>query len=224
MLSFPALAHSTTVRNPMAWSRRDFLATAVASSFSLDLRAEQNSNPQQVSSKRPIIISAHNGFHYLDPAFAFLKDGGDTLDAALKVVKGPEDDPNDDSVGYGGLPKEEGEGELDARCMHGPSRRGGSVGGGRNINNVSLAAKAVMEHSGHVMLAGEGAERFAVAHGFPRENLLTERSRKIWLLWKEYHSSDDWWGPGISDPNWQPPQAGPQSQLWWKQADRLRAH
>ena len=51
-----------------------------------------------------------------------------------------------------------------------------------------MVAKAVMEHTGHVMLVGEGAERFAVAMGFPRENLLTERSRKIWLLWKEYHS------------------------------------
>jgi N4-(beta-N-acetylglucosaminyl)-L-asparaginase len=50
------------------------------------------------------------------------------------------------------------------------------------------------------MLVGEGAERFAVAEGFPRENLLTERSRKTWLLWKETHS--DWWGPGLADPNW----------------------
>ena len=45
------------------------------------------------------------------------------------------------------------------------------------------------------MLVGEGAERFAVAMGFPRENLLTERSRKTWQLWKEFHSTDDWWGP-----------------------------
>ena len=57
-----------------------------------------------------------------------------------------------------------------------------------------------MQHTGHVMLVGEGAERFAVAQGFPRENLLTEHSRKIWLLWKETHS--DWWGPGLADPNW----------------------
>ena len=57
-----------------------------------------------------------------------------------------------------------------------------------------------MEHTGHVMLVGEGAERFAVAQGFPRENLLTEHSRKIWLLWKETHS--DWWGPGLASPDW----------------------
>jgi len=59
------------------------------------------------------------------------------------------------------------------------------------------------------MLVGEGAERFAVAMGFPRENLLTERSRKIWQLWKEYHSTRDWWGPGIADPNWQAPDDAP---------------
>jgi N4-(beta-N-acetylglucosaminyl)-L-asparaginase len=90
--------------------------------------------------------------------------------------------------------------ELDACCMHGPSRRAGSVGGVRNVKNVSLVSKAVMEHTGHVMLVGEGAERFAVAQGFPRENLLTDSTRKIWLLWKETHS--DWWGPGLADLSW----------------------
>ena len=67
-----------------------------------------------------------------------------------------------------------------------------------------------MEHTGHVMLVGEGAERFAVAMGFPRENLLTDHSRKIWLLWKEFNSTEDWWGPGLADPHWQPPAEKPQ--------------
>src|ERR1700751_827949 len=89
--------------------------------------------------------------------------------------------------------------------MHGPPRRAGSVGGVRNIKNVSKVSKAVMDHTGHVMLVGEGAERFAVAMGFPRENLLTERSRKVWMLWKEYPSTGDWWGPGLADPKWQAP-------------------
>ena len=188
----------------MAVSRRDFLSTAVVGAVSLGLEAEErkktDSSKTEASAKRPIIISAGNGFDYLEDAFAYLKGGGDTLDAALKVVKGPEDDPNDDSVGFGGLPNEEGVVELDSCCMHGPTRRAGSVGGVRNIKNVSQVAKAVMEHTGHVMLVGEGAERFAVARGFPRENLLTEHSRKIWLLWKETHS--DWWGPGLSSPEW----------------------
>ena len=112
------------------------------------------------------------------------------------------------------LPNEEGVVELDACCMHGPTRRAGSVGGVRNIKNVSKVAKAVMEHTGHVMLVGEGAERFAVAMGFPRENLLTERSRQVWFLWKEYHSRDDWWGPGIAAPGWKAPDTSSQSELW----------
>jgi len=104
--------------------------------------------------------------------------------------------------------------------MHGPTRRAGSVGGVRNIKNVSQVAKAVMEHTGHVMLVGEGAERFAVAMGFPRENLLTEHSRKIWMLWKEYHSSGDWWGPGLADPHWPAPEKS-QSELWRERYEHL---
>ncbi len=225
----------------MSVSRRGFLGTAIAASITAHLSAQESnpspsssehqhqtdSNAHSASGKKPIMICAGNGVKYIDEAFAFLKAGGDTLDAALRVVKGPEDDPNDDSVGYGGLPNEEGIVELDACCMHGPTRRAGSVGGVRNIKNVSLVSKAVMEHTGHVMLVGEGAERFAVALGFPRENLLTERSRKIWLLWKEAHSLDDWWGPGLADPHWTAPATptnSPQSQLWDERRQQLEQH
>ena len=219
----------------MSISRRGFLGSAFAASVASGLNGHRIS-AQEASTKdasghtetggtgkRPIIICANNGVNYLDDAFAFLKNGGDTLDAALQVVKGPEDDPNDDSVGLGGIPNEDGVVELDACCMHGPTRRAGSVGGVRNIKNVSLVSKAVMEHTGHVMLVGEGAERFAVAVGFPRENLLTERSRKIWLLWKEYHSSDDWWGPGLADPHWKAPSTAPapQAEVWEERIRRL---
>jgi len=208
----------------MAFSRREFLTTTAFGSLAFGplARASEAQEKRPDDSrhaaatgafKRPIIICANNGFNYLDDAFAFLASGGDTLDAALRVVKGPEDDPKDDSVGLGGLPNEEGIVELDSCCMHGPTRRAGSVGGVRNIKNVSLVAKAVMEHTGHVMLVGEGAERFAVAMGFPRENLLTEHSRKIWLLWKEFHSNSDWWGPGLASPHWQAPPTEPRSSL-----------
>src|SRR4029077_18993229 len=95
---------------------------------------------------------------------------------------------------------------------------------------VSKVSKAVMEHTGHVMLVGEGAERFAVAMGFSRENLPRERSRKVWWLWKEFHSSRDWWGPGLADPRWQAPDSKsdddsnsvkPKSELWHKRFRRL---
>jgi N4-(beta-N-acetylglucosaminyl)-L-asparaginase len=212
----------------VTFSRRDFIAAAVLGSASLGLQGEERSQQPATkpetgagAGKPPVIICANNGYAYLDDAYTFLKNGGDTLEAAVRVVKGPEDDPKDDSVGLGGLPNEEGVVELDACCMHGPTRRAGSVGGVRNIKNVSLVAKAVMEHTGHVMLVGEGAERFAVAMGFPRESLLTEHSRKIWMLWKEYHSTKDWWGPGLADPHWQAPEAKPQSELWREGFRRL---
>jgi len=219
----------------VTFSRRDFVKTSVLGALASGAGAHaanpaalaENSRvpaPPADSPKRPIIICAHNGYAYVEAAYAFLKAGGDTLDAGIRVVKGPEDDPNDDSVGLGGLPNEEGVVELDACCMHGPTRRAGSVGGVRNIKNVSMVSKAVMEHTGHVMLVGEGAERFAVAMGFPRENLLTDRSRKIWLLWKEFNSDRDWWGPGIADPHWHPPapDSKPQAALWQDRIQQLQ--
>jgi N4-(beta-N-acetylglucosaminyl)-L-asparaginase len=72
---------------------------------------------------------------------------------------------------------------------------------------------------------GEGAERFAVAMGFPRENLLTEHSRKIWLLWKEFNSTDDWWGPGLADPHWQAPASAEKlhAERWRERIQNLQA-
>ncbi len=180
----------------MGISRRHFLTSTALSSMAVGINSHAPpANPRKSanlgtgqglsSGKRPIIVSASNGFPYLGRAFDHLTKGGDTLDAAILVVTGPEDDPNIDTVGLGGLPNEEGVVELDACCMHGPTRRAGSVGAVRNIKNVSKVCKAVMEHTGHVMLVGEGAERFAVAMGFPRQNLLTGRSRQICQLWKE---------------------------------------
>ncbi len=207
----------------MSMTRRGFIGSMAAASLVSTLEA-QNSGERSAGAgqgRKPIIITASNGYNYLDDAYAFLKNGGDTLDAALRVVKGAEDDPTDTSVGLGGLPNEEGVVELDACCMHGPTRRAGSVGAVRNIKNVSLLSKAVMEHTGHVMLVGEGAERFAVAVGFPRENLLTDHSRKIWLLWREYHSTQDWWGPGLSSPNFHLPESAPHSELRQERIRRL---
>ncbi len=216
----------------VTFSRRDFVKTSVMGAVAAGMDGAQPSTAeaghlehasQSETPKRSVIICAHNGHAYVEAAYAFLKNGGDTLDAGIQVVKGPEDDPNDDSVGLGGLPNEEGVVELDACCMHGPTRRAGSVGAVRNIINVSMVSKAVFEHTGHVMLVGEGAERFAVAVGFPRVNLLTERSRKIWLLWKEYNSDRDWWGPGMADPHWHPPapDSKPQAELWQEKIQQL---
>ncbi|HEV2112990.1 MAG TPA: N(4)-(beta-N-acetylglucosaminyl)-L-asparaginase [Terriglobales bacterium] len=205
----------------MSISRRDFLAQSALTAAGLKLASaaegpEQKSGSEGTggpSAGKPVIICKQTGIQSIDAAYAMLLRGDDTLDAVLHVLKTQEDDPNDDTVGLGGLPNEEGEVELDSCCMHGPTRRAGSVAAVQKIKNVCLVARDVMNHTGHVMLAGEGAQRFAVAMGYPRENLLTERSRKIWMLWKEHHSDQDWWGPGISDPNWKPPSSPPMSKL-----------
>ena len=204
----------------MKFSRRDFIATTAigSASLALDLKAQSNSRLPDTAStnppKKPIIICAANGYNYLDRGYAVLTGGGDTLDAVMQVITGPENDPDEDSVGLGGLPNEDGVVELDACCMHGPTRQAGSVAAVREIKNVSLLSKAVMEHTHHVMLVGEGAQRFGFDMGFPRENLLTERSRKVWLLWKETMSNKDWWGPGIDSPNYKlPDESSPRSSL-----------
>jgi N4-(beta-N-acetylglucosaminyl)-L-asparaginase len=212
----------------MAFSRREFVTTAVVGTLSLGLpgkegRVQAEQPPAPSSFKKPIIICAGNGYKYLEEPYKFLLNGGDTLDAAIQVVKGPEDDPNDTSVGYGGLPNEDGVVELDACCMHGPTRRAGSVAALHNTKNAVQVAKAVMDHTGHVMLVSEGADRFAKAMGFPQVDMLTDHSRKIWLLWKEYNSTDDWWGPGLADPHWEPPDTveKPHSELWRERLRRL---
>ncbi len=198
--------------------RRKFLSGIALTSASLAVSGtsesqtskrqdSQRSKSQRelVGPKKPVIISKHTGNQSSERAYALLQQGHDTMDAVIETLRTQEDDANDESVGLGGLPNEDGEVELDACVMHGPTRRAGAVAGVRNIKNVSKVARLVMERTNHLLLVGEGATRFAVAHGFPKENLLTDHSRLTWLLWKETMSDKDSWGPGISDPNWKPP-------------------
>jgi N4-(beta-N-acetylglucosaminyl)-L-asparaginase len=201
--------------------RRDFLsglaitsATLAAGQAAKNTDASQNKDAQQnlkvprITGKN-IMISSANGItprgNYLEAGYKKLVAGADTLESAITTVTEVENDPEDDSVGLGGLPNEDCVVELDASCMHGPSRRAGSVGAVRDIKNVAALSRTVMEHTGHVMLVGQGATHFGELMGFPKENLLTEHSRKIWQLWKEFHSDLDWWGPGFADPNFKIP-------------------
>ena len=150
-----------------------------------------------------IVISSANGTRACAKAMEILKAGGDTLDAVIAGVNIVEEDPNDTSVGYGGLPNEDCVVELDSCVMHGPSRRCGSVGALPGIKTPSKVARVVMEETDHIMLVGEEALRFAQLQGFKKENLLTERARKTWLAWKESlrdargHNN---WTPGIDAP------------------------
>jgi N4-(beta-N-acetylglucosaminyl)-L-asparaginase len=137
------------------------------------------------AASKPIVIASSNGRKACARAMEMLANGADTLEAVIAGVNINEEDPNDTSVGYGGLPNEEGVVELDACVMHGPTRRCGAVGGLRNVKTPSKVAKLVMEQTDHIMLVGEGALRFAKAYGFQEDNLLTEKARLAWLVWKQ---------------------------------------
>ena len=141
------------------------------------------------------MISSANGLDASAKAMAMIQAGADALDAVIAGINLVEDDPNEHYVGYGGLPNEDGIVELDASVMHGPTGRGGAVGALQNIRYPSKVAKAVMERTDHVLLVGPGALRFAKAHGFKEENLLTDDAREIWLKWKETLSNADNWLP-----------------------------
>jgi N4-(beta-N-acetylglucosaminyl)-L-asparaginase len=189
------------------WTRRNFIATvaggvATGGALAADAGAERAAPQSAAKGTRPLMVSSSNGLNALDLGMGLLQRGHDTLDAVVATVNIVENDPNDDSVGYGGLPNEECDVELDASVMHGPTRRAGSVASIRNIKNPSKVAKLVMERTDHIMLTGLGALRFAKAHGLPEENLLTERSRVKWLAWKEGMSERDSWGPGLDSPEW----------------------
>jgi N4-(beta-N-acetylglucosaminyl)-L-asparaginase len=187
---------STLAGSLAAGSRRFFGASL--SAVGVSLREMSPQTPAE--GVRPLIVSAANGVQHLNDGMEILKSGGDTLDAVLAVVTKVEDDPNDDSVGYGGLPNEDGVVELDASVMHGPSRRAGAVASIQRVKNPSLVAKTVMEKTNHVFIVGSAAEKFAVEEGFKTMDLLTDRSRTAWLVWKA--SSSENWRPGLDSPEW----------------------
>jgi N4-(beta-N-acetylglucosaminyl)-L-asparaginase len=200
----------------MSINRRDFIATTAAgvaipalgsaeSLLSLP-RAERGDRAGPAPAGRkfgppPVVISSENGNISrnaegktgVQVAYDMISRGGDTLDAIVSGVSVVERDPNDQSVGLGGLPNEEGVVQLDASCMHGPTRRAGSVGAIEGIATPAAVAKAVLDYTDHIMLAGEGAKKFALRMGFKEENLLTEQSRKDWLRWKATLNAGDAW-------------------------------
>ena len=148
----------------------------------------------------PVVIASENGLRSTARAMELIREGRDTLAAAIAGVNIVEEDPADTSVGYGGLPNEDGVVELDASVMHGPTSSAGAVAALQKIRTPSSVADLVRTRTDHVLITGEGALRFALAHGFEPVNLLTERSRKEWLAWKESLSDkDDWLTPAEAE-------------------------
>jgi N4-(beta-N-acetylglucosaminyl)-L-asparaginase len=136
-------------------------------------------------------VSSANGLRGVNRAVELMMQGTDTLDAAVEGVKIQELDPNDNSVGYGGLPNEAGVVQLDASCMHGPTRRAGAVAALEGIKTPSEVARLVLRYTNHILLVGEGAKRFALSYGFKEEDLLTPESRQLWLKWRANRGHED---------------------------------
>jgi len=194
-------------------SRRNLLASAVAvaAARSAAEAAEgpgTSSQKSNIASKTapsaPVAIASANGLRAVARAVEAMRAGADPLDAAIAGVNIIEDDPNDMTVGYGGVPNEDGVVQLDSCVMHGPTARAGAVAALEGVKNPSKVAKLVMETTDHVLLVGPGARRFADVNGFGHENLLTDKARKVWLYWKQNLSPIDKWlepSPDKLDPD-----------------------
>jgi N4-(beta-N-acetylglucosaminyl)-L-asparaginase len=142
---------------------------------------------------RSVVVASGNGIRGVQRAGELMTNGMDTLDAAIEGVKIQELDPNDASVGYGGLPNEDGVVQLDASCMHGPTRRAGAVASLEGIKTPSVVAKYVLLYTDHVLLVGPGAKEFALSYGFEEEDLLTDRARQAWIRWRARRGPRDNW-------------------------------
>jgi len=176
-------------------SRRTFMTVSAMGALAGPSVATMAEAPQVLTRRgvKPVVVSSRNGNKSKDAAglsciakaFHLLTSGTDVLDAVIAGVNIIELDPNDDSVGYGGLPNADGVVQLDASVMHGPLKRAGAVACLEGVRTPSLVAKKVMEETDHHLLVGRDAQHFAHDMGFKIErDLNTEHSRGLWLEWK----------------------------------------
>lgn len=190
----------------MAKTRREFLSTSAAAGLGL-LGAGSvprvpvpgssiTRRPRQGPDAGPVVIASANGLRATARAMELIEAGVDTLEAAVSGVNIVEGDPEDRTVGYGGLPNAAGVVQLDASVMHGRTRGAGAVGALEGFRHPSRVAMKVMQYTDHVFLVGEGARRFALQMGFQEEDLLTESARRTWLGWRaELSPADDYLTP-----------------------------
>src|SRR5262245_47389671 len=174
-------------------NRRDFVAAGAA--LGVFSKTKAGAAPQVlIPAVRPVVVAAGNGNRSKDKdgltcvakAFNMITSGADVLDAVIAGVNIVELDPDDTSVGYGGLPNADGVVQLDASVMHGPKKMAGAVASLEGVRTPALVAKKVMEETDHVLLVGKGAQNFARMMGFTiEEDLNTPLSRQRWLEWKQ---------------------------------------
>ena len=139
----------------------------------------------KINKNNPLILSTwSHGIPANDAAWDILENNGSPMDAAEAGARVPEADPTITSVGFGGLPDEQGNVTLDS-CVMDHTGNCGSVAFLQNIMHPVSVARKVMEETKHVMLVGEGARQFAISQGFKEIDLLTDESRISWKDWKK---------------------------------------
>ncbi len=191
-------------------TRRDFLKTSAgvgvgAAIAGVPSGALYGAPAVHVQNVVPVSVASANGLESVARAIQVVRGGGDTLEAVVQGVNIVERDPDDSSVGFGGLPNADGVVQLDSSVMHGPSRGAGAVASLEGIKTPSLVAMDVMRYTDHVLLVGPGAQRFAASMGHRLENLLTERARRRWIEWRAQMSDqDDYIVPEETDRSTEP--------------------
>jgi N4-(beta-N-acetylglucosaminyl)-L-asparaginase len=189
-------------------NRREFVAAgaAVAGLGAIEPATLFGQAPTMMTPKsvKPVVISSANGHRFknggtqtgVETAFALITQGKDVLESVIAGVNLCELDPEETSVGYGGLPNAEGVVQLDSCCMHGPKKRAGGVAAIEGVRTPSLVAYAVLQNTDHHLIVGRGATEFARTLGMKIEDdLNTEKSRKMWLEWKRRIDPDHYLDP-----------------------------
>lgn len=195
----------------MSPTRRQFLGAGAAATASLALPkvAHAFSSPLEDAVRQapgrhaglPVAVGSGNAFRTkhgdgrpaIQVAYDMMVRGADPLDAAIAGVQLVELDPTDHSVGLSGYPNEDGVVQLDASCMHGPTKRAGAVASLEEIATPAAVAKMVMDRTDHVLLAGPGAKRFALAMGFKEDKSVDPEAHAAWLRWKSLRNPNDAW-------------------------------
>lgn len=178
----------------MHMTRRAFVASTTAGLAGIAPAAAFGRAPAAIIRRAgPIVVASANGNRFknggdktgVQVAFEMITQGADVLDAVIAGVNLCELDPEDNSVGYGGLPNADGVVQLDSCCMHGPLKRAGGVACLEGVRTPSKVAREVLHQTDHHLIVGKGAQDFARGLGFEiEEDLNTERSRGLWLEWK----------------------------------------
>lgn len=174
-------------------SRREFVVASTAGVAAAAAAPALANTVMTKPSVKPIVVASANGHKFknggtmtcVETAYSMITRGSDVLDALVAGVNIVELDPDETSVGYGGLPNAEGVVQLDACCMHGPTKGAGGVAAIEGVKTPSSVAQKVMQRTTNLLLAGKGAQEFARKMGFEiLPDLNTDKSRAAYKRWK----------------------------------------